>query len=383
MILNGYPDGLFNETVTAGDSAVFVPGTKIVEPRSFPGLNNMSVEQLRSCMANSGYIRDSDVFDASKGNTGYLQFKQQLNLPKFRFKNIPALLTFDNFTKVPYMVTPVNNDTLRVKLYFDASGKSYFINTLGDISESGINTLPSLAQTEIEGYLYPFPENTIFYPFDIKTLKGTDVSGIDYYGGNNKRWDKLNDVIQILNATQKSITLDFNFDLDIVRGSNYYLTNYPEISGLLFIPYRGNDIRLWNDSIHESNITIALNASNINRNRWSISVGGKFIPTTLVQQGPSHDIEIPIAFTKGKEKELIILFRINLRKTDFKIENRKPFIPLEVLDQQINTYDEVISILESINNPISRATFIPEGFLFNGKLYMFTQLQEPLTVRSV
>ena len=77
------------------------------------------------------------------------------------------------------------------------------------------------------------------------------------------------------------------------------------------------------------------------------------------------------------------MFRINLRKTDFKIENRRPFIPLEVLDQQINTYDEVVSILESINNPISRATFTPEGFLFNGKLYMFTQLQEPLTVRSV
>jgi hypothetical protein len=66
ILLNGYPDSLaqkYNETITPGDSAVYVPGTKIIEPRSFPGLNNMELSDLKGCLENSGYLRDSTVFE--------------------------------------------------------------------------------------------------------------------------------------------------------------------------------------------------------------------------------------------------------------------------------------------------------------------------------
>jgi hypothetical protein len=195
-------------------------------------------------------------------------------------------------------------------------------------------------------------------------------------------------VVSKIETKQISIKIEINFDLNIVQGSNYFLTNFPEISGLLFIPHTGNEIRVWSDSLHDSNKFIGLSVKKIKGNRWKITVENKTIPQELVQQGSENDIEIPISFTKGKPDEMFVLFKINLKRTDFKIENRKPFIPIEQLEHQINNYSEVINILESIKNPISREVFTtlhenPLGFMFNNKLYYLTTMNAPLTQRNL
>jgi hypothetical protein len=336
---------------------VYIPGTKIVESRSFPGLMNMDKKELVEYMENSGYIKESP-----------LRFSKKERLVEF--KKIKTLVDMDIFTKHIYIVTPINTSMLRVKLYIDTTGYVYFINILHDIAEvPGTLFIPELAGTEIEGYLDPF--TVTFYPYDISKYKGNEVL-YDYYTDSpNQRWGYVQNAASILQL--KGLHTEMNFDLNCVQGSQYYLTN-PMYSGLLFIPTQGNEMRIWNDSFHDSNITVGLEAQRIHENRWKITVNGKTLPTTLVQQGPNNDVEIPASFTKGKGDVLIILFRINIKQTDFKIENRKPFIPLEILDSQINEYTEVVHILESIKNPISRDVFTnintnPPGFIFNNKIY--------------
>jgi len=380
-ILNGYPDGLFDETVTPGDSAVFVPGTKIVEPRSYPGLNNMNENELRNFMESAGYLRDSSVFEKE-----YSSFKQNLKLPKFTFKPIKPLVTLDTFTKNAYLVTPIPDDTIRVKLYIDNEGKSYFINEFGEISESGIETIEELKGTELEGFLFPFMDpEFIFYPFDISFYKNSDISKLDYYSSSEKRWNYLKSVVNIVTSKNNSLKIEMNFDLNIIQGSNYFIQFN---SKLLFIPFSGKETRIWSDTLHDYNITISLNAQKLKENRWRITVENKTLPTELVQQGKENDIELPVAFTKGKGDNLILLCKINLKRTNFKIENRKPFIPLEILEAPLNTYSEVISILESINSPIDREVFVslnqnPIGFSFHGKVYYQSVIGEPLAVSSV
>jgi hypothetical protein len=379
IILNGYPDakaGLFGENVTPGDSAVFVPGTKIVEPRSHPGLNNMSRQQLMSCMENSGYLRNLNTFDE------YNSFKRSVNVPKVTFKKRKPLLDLSIFTKNAYLVTPINNDTLRVKLYFDKTGVSYFINEFGDVSETGIPVIPELQQTTIEGYLYPYIEpQFIFYPSDISIYNGKDVSQLDYYFSAQKRWDYLNKAVQLIQS--QTLQIEMRFDLNIIQGSRYFLTNFQEVSGLLFIPFKGNQQRIWSDVIHDDNLTISLQAQRVKANRWKISVDNKTLPGNLIQQGHDNDIELPVAFTKNRGEQFIVLCKINLKRTDFKIENRKPITPIEIIDSHINSYNDVVNILESINNPISRETFVtlnqdPLGFSFRGNVYYLTSIGEPL-----
>jgi hypothetical protein len=369
ILLNGYPDGLYNETVNDDDSAVYFPGTKILEQRSFRGLKNLSKEELVGCMEK--YIRPSDIFDKSSKSSKSSNCKQS---------QLTTLVNLIPFTKMNYIVSPINNDTLRVKLYFDNVGDSYFINKSCDISESGISTIPELKNTELEGYLYPYLPVT-FYPNDITKLNGVDVSLIDFYHGKPNRYIHLRDSLILIESMQNSIKIETNFDLNIIQGSKYYLDNFSEISGLLFTPYRGNLKYIWNDSSHESNLSVSLFVENTVGNRWKISVDGKPIPMDLVQQGKDNTIELPVAFTKGKPKAMIVLFKINIKKTDFKIENTKPFLPIEQLDQHINTYEDVISLLESIDNPLSRSTFTESsslGFTYNKKLYRFISLGQPL-----
>ena len=80
------------------------------------------------------------------------------------------------------------------------------------------------------------------------------------------------------------------------------------------------------------------------------------------------------------------IFKINLKKTDYTIEQRKPFTPLEILPSQINTYPEVITILESINNPINLSVFTelttPPGFVLDHFAYYFNGIGEKLKVES-
>jgi hypothetical protein len=371
--LNGYPDDkadFFGETVTPGDSAVFVPGTKIVQPRSFPGLNNMSKKQLLDCMESKGYITRSGHLEKNKVN---------VSVPRMNFKRIKTLITFTPFTKNIFMVTPIRGNTVRVKLYFNEYGKSFFINTLGQTSESGIPDTPSLAQTILDGHFYPFP-NLVFYPFDCDMYKGKDTTGLMYYSGQQKRWDYVKIVEMALRQIESNVSIVTEFDLNIIGGSHNYLTD-DGVHGLLFISVSSNEMYTFYDSFHEYNLIVGLEAQQIQGNRWRITVENKTLPESLVQQGPNNDIELPVAFTKGKGNSFIAAFKINFKQTDYKIENTKPFIPQELLDEQINTYQEVVGILESINSPITRETFqAGNSIQFNGKVFTFVGYNSPLIV---
>uniref|UniRef100_A0A6C0B0W4 Uncharacterized protein n=1 Tax=viral metagenome TaxID=1070528 RepID=A0A6C0B0W4_9ZZZZ len=344
MLINGYPDSeaaRYGETVTKDDSAIYIPGTKVIEQRGFPGLNTLSKDELIACMKDKGYVRESNIFDKSKNVSSYQQFKASVPLPTLQFKKIKQITDL-NFVG-NFLVTPINNDTLRVKLYFDEYGKSYFVNTFKEVSESGISVIPELAGTVIDGYLYPFPKNFTFYPFDIN-------DSLPFYGTSPNRMERLRKVVAIINTKPKSVNIELDFNLDVMGGSKNYLDNYPEISGLLFIPFDGKHYYSWTDIQHDSNMTVDLDISFIDKNRWKVTVQGKELPGIGV-------IELPVAFTNGKPKKMTVLFKINLRTTDFKLVEKKPFIPIEQLEGPVNSYDEVVGILESISSPIPRTAF--------------------------
>ena len=371
--LNGYPDEaavIFGETVQPDDSAVFRPGTKIIQSRSFPGLNNMSKKQLLDCMESKGYITRS----------GHLEkHKIRISAPKVNFRKLKTLSTFTPFTKDIFMVTPIRENTVRVKLYFNETGKSFFINMLGETSESGIPDFPALALTVLDGHFYPFP-NLVFYPFDCDLYKGKDITGLMYYSGQQKRWDYVKTAEMALRQIETNVSIVTEFDLNIVGGSHNYLTN-DDIHGLLFISVSSNEMFTFNDSFHDYNLVIGLEAQQVQGNRWRITVENKTLPMELVKQGPNNDVELPVAFTKGKGNSFIGSFKISIRNTDYRIEQSKPFIPQEQLTQQINTYAEVINILESINSPITRQTFqAGNSIYFNGKVFTFVGYNSPLVI---
>jgi hypothetical protein len=380
ILLNGYdvplPDNL---------SAVYIPGTKIVEPRGIPGLNKMTKKQIIDFLENNNYLNDT-IFKTSEA--GYNLFKNEILSSLFEYTPKKKLtLTYSTFPKiglVSYMVAPINNDTIFVKLYIDKNGNGFFINSFNDLVEANVVNA-DLANTLIEGYLYPF-EKWIFYAIDIIYFKNKNVNNLDFYSksSKNNRYYFLKSATEILKTL---IPIELNYDLNIINGSKYYLTS-DETSSLLFMPINNTfDILLWSDTFHNSNTTIALNVKHLNANRWIISVGSQKIPTTLLQQGPQNDIEIPIAFSKRYlSGDGIVLFKINLKKTDYTIEQRKPFTPLEILDQQINTYPEVITVLESINKPIPRSVFTelttPPGFVLDHFAYYFNGIGEKLKVEK-
>jgi len=391
IIMNGYPDSkavIFGETVNENDSAVYIPGTKIVESRSFKGLAQLSKKELTACISDN-YIRKSDIFDKQK-EISYDQFTA--NLDKFNvipFKKIKTLLNLLPFTKESYMVSPIFNGTIRVHLYI-LKGKSYFTNKFNDISESGISEAPELSETVIEGYLSPFPEQFIFYPNDIIKFKGKDISELPFYKGNKNRINYLHETVNILQTKQSSLQIIMEFNIDIVGGSRNYLTNYQEVSGLLFTPYEGNDIRIWSDTEHENNIFIDLKVKKTEGNLWKLFSDNKhldFFKTNIKKENavPTSLISLPVQFTKGKPDEMFVLFKVNLNQTDFKIIGSKPLLPIEQIDQSIMNYDEVINILESITFPILRSTFInisedPLGFIYHEHIYKCIDFSKPLIV---
>jgi hypothetical protein len=379
-LLNGYdvalPDNL---------SAVYVPGTKIIEPRGFSGLKKMNKKQIIDFLDDNGYLNKT-IFKTDEN--GYTSFKNEvmesLNLLEYTPKK-KITLTHSTFPKIgltSYMVAPINNDTISVKLYIDKNGNGFFVNSFNDVTEANVFNM-DLANTLIEGYLYPF-EKWIFYAIDIIYYKNKDITSLNFYSKSfkNNRYNFLKSATEILKTL---IPIELNYDLNVVSGSQYYLTS-DETSSLLFMPLNNTfDILLWSDTLHNANTTIALNVQHLNANRWVISVGTQKIPTTLLQQGPQNDIEIPISFSKRYLTDSgIVLFKINLKKTDYTIEQRKPFTPLEILPSQINTYPEVITILESINNPINLSVFTelttPPGFVLDHFAYYFNGIGEKLKV---
>jgi hypothetical protein len=359
MLLNGYPDEYArlngeNLPVLPDDSAVYIPGTKTREQRSFPGLTSFTKDQLISCISSSGYLRKSDIF--SKGVQ-----------KSVKFEKINALVSLDPLTKEPFMVTPINNNTIHVNLYFDKSGTGIFVNLFGEIAETKLR-IPELAEKVVEGYLFPFPENITFYPFDIK------IPGLPFYGTGKNRISLLNEVVNVLKENGLNVRMDFG--LNVVKDSEYYLNNFPEISGLLFISYKGNKY-MWSDTLHDSNILIDFDITNVGGNKWKITSEGQALPDDLFKRGNNEVVELPVSFTK-KSGDSKVLFQINLRQTDFKIVEQNPFIPLEVITEPIYSRQEIIHILESIKNPISRTVFtnVVNGNTING--YTFEEIGKPL-----
>jgi len=83
----------------------------------------------------------------------------------------------------------------------------------------------------------------------------------------------------------------------------------------------------------------------------------------------------------------MILFKINFNTTDYTINGDKPLIPLEKIDYKINDFSDVINILDSIKNPISKNVLKDienirypgtVGFTYKTKYYMLTDVNEPL-----
>jgi hypothetical protein len=377
ILLNGFkvhePDNL---------SAVYIPGTKILEPRGFPGLHNMSKTHIIDFMEEAGYFTEN-IFTHNAGVITEFKTFQVKNK-----KNTLTHSTFNRLASTPYIVTPVYTGTLPVMLFFNSNGISYFIYNTKEVSVSFIEPIPELKNTILEGYLYPFDDIT-FYPTDIH-YKNTRKMDTDFYSKTSKvnRYNSLKSVIETINKSERTLLVQTHFDLHIVNGSKYYLET-ENVTGLLFTPFGSSDTLLWNDTFYGDNLHISLDVKKYEKNRWTFSIEGKFIPTTLLQQGPGHDIELPVSFTKKfiKSDSAIVLLKIHIKRTDFRIDQRKPFTPLEVLDEHITTYSEVIHILESINNPIPRSVFTelasPPGFILDHVLYAFQGIGEPLKMEKI
>jgi hypothetical protein len=385
IILNGYPDAeasTFDEpTPVYGDSAVYAPGTKIVESRSFPGLNQLSKEQLISYLNDYGYINEYALFN-KKGK-------------RVQFRKLQALTlnTFSKLSKYSYVISPIYNNTINCLLSIDQSGKSYFLNKSGEISETGVGDFPELAGTVIDCYVLPF-ENPQVYFIDIKSLKNEDVTKKEFYSqeSKNTRFNDLKYCFDLL-KTNSVININLNLDLNIIGGAQYYTTR-ENVTGLLFIPYKDGyysvNTMIWSDTEHEYNNTISLNVKHLNKNRWVVSYNGQNINQTLLPQGDNNDIEIPVSFVSKNNINNgdIVLFRINIKQTDFVIENRKPLTALEKLDAHINDFSDVISVLQSIQTPIPISLFQninvnPPGFILGNQLYYQTQITEPLKVSTI
>ena len=397
ILMNGYPDaeaGKYLESIPNPDNlaAIYSPGTKIPESRRFKGLNDLSKDHLINCIQNSGYIESKNVFDdyTSLRDTVFAQFVF-LTGSKENISQHPVSLTRSNFklfTQKLFIVTPIFNGTIHVLLFFNDSGKSYFINTANDVSESGIPQIPELAGTLLDGYLYPFKGlEFIFYPVDILFFKKVNVMSKVYSDKTNgDRFTGLLYTISIINKTPGTLSIHPTFDEDIINGSKYYLKEYP-ISGLLFIPvdqeYQRNKINknllVWNSVSRKMDYYLSFSVTKVDKNRWKPKIDSKDIPELLL----SHSIEIPIKFTdqfKIKDSD-IILFKVLLNRISGKINIGKPLLALEKIDSQINDYSEVVSLLQSIQDPIPKETFThSDGFLLDSEIYSTDSITTPLTL---
>lgn len=406
ILKNGYPDGLFGETVPDPDdlSAVFKPGTKEIESRRFKGLKDLKQSELINCIQSAGLTGDPDIFENKKGD--YATFKEQV-MKKYQeltgTKNLViqgadslSILNFDKFSESAHIITPIYNETLNVLLFFDNNGDSFFINLNSDVSESGLPRIPELSFTLLEGYLYPYP-TMIFYPVDILYFKSLDITSKNYFipGSKNARFDSLMYTCSKMDSVPGSeLSIETIFDLDIVNYSKNYIKE--NVSGLLFIPFDkkytprkiNKDLLMWSDMQKTSNKLIALQITNAGDNRWKVSIDNKSISPTLLPQ-LNGSVEIPKKFTKNITDNDTILFKINFNVTDNLINVQKPLIPIEKIDYKLNDYSDVLNILQSIRTPVQKVVFenitndkYPEsvGFNFNGKYYMLIDINSPLKI---
>jgi hypothetical protein len=388
ILINGYPDGLFGELVPDPDnlSAVYAPGTKKQESRRFKGLKDLGKKDLVNCIKDSGYIEEN-VF--TKQSNDYVSLKKEV-LGKYSkrasfYKNTNlSRSNFMDFTRFNYIVVPIIQGTIKVLLFFDSDGTSYFINNNSDVSESGVPPISKLANTVIEGYLSPYEEpDFIFYPTDIHFFRDKDVSSKEYYSSSSKdtRYNFLRNALDSIN--QGSLTIIMNFSDDLVNGTKYYLSNLNE-AGILFKNYSGKKDLIWYDNSVPDNLIISLNVTKKIKNRWEVSINSKNLPTSLLPQ-KDNTVEISVKFTDdNKIKDSgIILFEILLNRIDNKINTGKPLNPIGVLESNINDYSEVVSILQSISFPIKKETFLTgNGFLLDSVNYISDSVSEPLKINE-
>ena len=371
ILMDGYTDSeaaKYLESVPNPDNltAVYYPGTKTPESRRFKGLNDLSKEHLIDCIERSGYIEPKNVFNdyPSLRETVLAQFSVLCG-SKQSISQHPVALTNINLIKDGYIVTPIFNGTIHVLLFFNEAGTSYFINNANDVSESGIPDIPGLAGTLLDGYLYPFKTEFVFYPVDILFFKTVNVMSKVYSDKTSgDRFTGLLYSINVINKTPGTLTIDSTFDEDTINGSKYYLKEY-SVSGLLFIPinqyYQRNKVNknlfIFHSISTKNDYFLSFSVKKIDKNRWKPTIDSKDIPDSLLPQDPG--IEIPIKFTdtfKIKDSD-IILFKVQLNRITGKINIGKPLLALEKLDSQINDYPEVISLLQSIQEPITKQTF--------------------------
>jgi hypothetical protein len=383
IIKYGYPDnqaGKYDENIPNPDtkSATFIPGTNKLESRRFSGLMSMEKDELLGCIKDFGYMKESGIFDKEYPelkNKVLLEYSFLVGTKKL-IKQHPLTLTpgilSTTLKRDSYIVTPINNETIEVFLFFNNTGSSHFINENYDISETSLPEMRVLSDTIIEGYLYPYKNELVFYPIDILYLKGRSLSTLPFYSVNTKdtRFNNLMyslENINSINSEQLVIESD-RFDLDVTNGIKNYLTNksYGDVSSLLFIPLNGDytfgkinkKLFIWNNINKESNKLITLNVKYKSGNKWEIGIDSKSIPSGLLPQD-SGTIEIPVVFSnKNKLSDGdLVLFQINLL-TNNQINTKKPLIAINKQEEKLTDYFTVINILESIQSPITKTELI-------------------------
>jgi len=315
-------------------SAVFTPGTKIVESRRFKGLNDLTQTQLLDSMEQLNYIGKQSKFKKNK----------EIELI---FEHLSYINKKDNLKNV--LMTPIPIDTIRVILSFNENGISTFINTLQQTSESGLSKIKELSGTIMDGYLDT--EEEVFYPFDIPFFKGEDICKKIF----KYRFDTLMYCLEIINNAPGTLTLSTNFDdsiENILDEENTFILFIP-LNSIYTIGKINKSVRIWTPLI-DNNYTISLNVNHLKKNRWKVSINSKSINSIILPQ-KEDSIEIPVIFiNKNKiEDNDIILFKINLN-TNGIINNNKPLLPIEKLSSHINDYSDIINILEYIHSNITK-----------------------------
>jgi hypothetical protein len=427
ILKNGYPD---KESIKWGEevpdpddlSAVYKPGTKILESRRFKGLNSLDKSELIDYIEETGNIHEKDIFDISHESSDYNNFassvlKDYQSLTGFNkiLTQSPVSMNYGTYSllsKQRYLVTPINEETIKVILFFNTSGKSFFINENNDVSESSLPESKELSNTIIEGYLYPGTSEFIFYPIDIIYLNGKSQISLNYLNGNESRFNNLNKSVGIIsNISNLDIQFESRFDLNVIDGVKYILSNpnvYGDISKLLFIPLNGNylinkinnKLLLWNDINDDNNKMIQLNVEKINKNNniWEVSIDSKKIPNELL---PQKDGGIELLQSVVKQFEIknndLILFEINTLSNSTSINKKTPLKPILKLSEKINDYQDVINILQSIHTPLLKSTLLnvnsdnglPNGITIQNKRYYYPivngnpEINKPLHVINV
>jgi hypothetical protein len=278
-------------------------------------------------MENHGYIGKSSKFRLKKSNSD------------LQFEKFTPLISTQQIKNT--LMTSIPNDTLRAFLEFDNNGKSKFINDTQE-TVSGLEKIPQLAQTVIDGFLDESEE--VFYPFDIPVFKGNQIATF------KKRFETLMYTLDLINDNSETLILSTNFD-DSIENLLAEQENF-----IIFIKLNSEytpgsinkNVKIWKTATDD--IFISLNIHEYRGNRWKVDIDSQKIPEVLLPQR-EKSIEIPVVFTKSLHDNDIVLFKINLN-------NNKPLLPIEKLSRHINDYTDIVNILESIKIPIKRQELI-------------------------